>query len=106
VFVAVVLAVQLLFKANRVLLRCLLTRCLVLLLLLLLLLLPLQKLVLKAHQRLSLTEAGIKGTPGEGEVAAVGTSGEVAAVGTSGEVAAVGTSGEVAAVVRNTFPRW
>jgi hypothetical protein len=32
-------------------------------------------------------EAGIKGTPGEGEVAAVGT------------------SGEVAAVVRNTFPR-
>ena len=42
-------------------------------------------------------EAGIKGTPGEGEVAAVGT---------SGEVAAVGTSGEVAAVVRNTFPRW
>ena len=41
-------------------------------------------------------EAGIKGTPGEGEVAAVGT---------SGEVAAVGTSGEVAAVVRNTFPR-
>ena len=43
-------------------------------------------------------EAGIKGTPGEGEVAAVGTSGEVAAVGTS--------SGEVAAVVRNTFPRW
>ena len=85
-FVAVVLAVQLLFKANRVLLRCLLTRCLVLLLLLLLLLL-LPLLLLQRNAGYASKVAVLPSNPYE----AAGCTGEVIQVSFSAEGRCHGT---------------